>query len=269
MLRMRRGQICPDKVVVPLRYSQITTLALGSSFCNVYAQNGVTDCDYSVPGDQSAIGLQQWLQFYERYRVLATHFRVTVINADPNNNPVAFSIAAGADFFLSSTTAVEVSQLKFAPTRDLIWVAAGTPPRTKALKVNTSELLGERQYDEEDLFGTSTNPTKMLYLYFAATAFGAGSPPAASVQLAVEIEYMVEFSQSISQFAPVVPLASSPHAPSFAAGPAKADPAGVLYPIMLPPAADEMSAAESLSRPPRALVVQGAGSTCKCERCVT
>ncbi len=194
VLRMRSGQICPDKVVVPLRYTNIISLTPATSVSYQWAQNGLWQCDLMVGGTSPPVGWLQWMSFYTRYRVLGTSFRVTIIN--PSSSAVAFSIAASDVNVGGGAGAVFIANLKFAPVKDVIWVGQAQPPRTKALKVNTSELLGEKQYDEANLYGdVGSNPTHLQYLILGTTVVGTS----ATINVAVEIEYLAEFTEAQNQ----------------------------------------------------------------------
>jgi len=256
-LSLRRGQICPDKMVVPLRYVQIQPINPNTSFTYSWAQNGVYDSDVTTGGATPAVGFTQWMGLYQRFRVLAATFSVVVVN-NADADPIAISIAASEAAVLTTATAVQVASLKFAPYRDLTYAVQNAPPQKLMFKINTSELLGDRQYDEATLYGSATaNPAKLFYFCLGATAINASA-----YQAAVEIEYLVEFSQADAVPGTLAYSLAHPEPPKLEAP--KADP-GVK---MLPHAMTDESPDAPFARFPRTLVVSDPGSTCTCERCV-
>ena len=116
--------LCPAVVRVPLKYS--TRLALVSSI-GVYAEhnfagNGLFDPDVTGVGTQPT-GFDQWMAFYQKYRVLASHIQVRAINPTAATN--AQSMADIGVVPTNTTTAFANSDV------------AGSQPYAKRTLANT------------------------------------------------------------------------------------------------------------------------------------
>lgn len=185
--------LCPDGITVRLTYA--TSYTIGGSniqFDKIMSGNGLYDPDISGTGHQP-LGFDQWMAFYDRYRVLSSTCTVTTINGQttagrniqttliPSNNQTAI---ANDD---------EAEELPEAEEANAGIVNGPSEDTVRATK-QTATMVGvpNIKYSTEYSGTVSTNPNQQWYWrVFHASVDGT----AISAFVNIKIIYTVEFYQ--------------------------------------------------------------------------
>jgi hypothetical protein len=191
--RLLAGQICPDRLIVPMKYTAPFTISASGGFASyVFSQNSVYDPDVTSTGG-SCPGFNTIMNLYQKFRVLGSKIRVTIQNgaslllvaavAPTHTNPGTSNSA----FIAASQRMARPHALKIAPADGY------GPPIVLEDSVNTSEMQGDALYDSIQLFGTiSADPALQFYWVVGSNDLN-GLPY--SFQGVVELEYLTEYSR--------------------------------------------------------------------------
>jgi len=191
-LRLRYGQLVPDKLIVPMKYVQSVILSSASGAQSyTFSMNSVYDPNVTSTGG-SVVGFTPLAGLYQRYRVTSSAIRVNFTTTD--DAAIAVSLAPSSINVGSTTSAEVIAGLKHAKPRILrVLPAAGYGPSV-VLEDSSSiaAIRGERLYDEQDLFGSeSTDPALQFYWMIGTSCI---NNPAYTCNITVEVEYLTEWS---------------------------------------------------------------------------
>lgn len=192
-------KICPDTMRVKLDYTFRTfqyTLG-GPAFHHILRGNSVHDPDFSITGNPSATGHVGWSHFYDRYRVIGSSVKVSVMSG----------AADYAGFFnmalcpsSSSSTGLQFADWANQPYSKTGQTATGnTFPINQVIyyKMDTAKICGVPDISTEANFSalTSVNPNQVWYWHLYLE--GDLSQPTLSIGVMVcfEITYDVEYFQ--------------------------------------------------------------------------
>jgi hypothetical protein len=191
--------ICPAAMRVPIKYSCRLALlsAIGVYVEHNFTGNGLFDPDVTGTGTQPT-GFDQWMAFFQRYRVIASHFRARVINPTAATNA-----AAMADISIvptNTTTAFANSDIAGSQPyarRNLvneIGMGPNGPARLEA-SMETDLILGTSRdavISEENYSGTaSANPSNLWYWRLTQEPADLASNSTGIYE--IEITYLVDF----------------------------------------------------------------------------
>ena len=192
--RLRAGQICPDRLIVPMKYSSVFSISGAggvASYC--FSQNSVFDPDVTSAGGSCA-GFTTLMNLYTRYRVYSSKIRVTVQNA--NTNLVACAVAPTLTNLGTSVSGILVAGARHAKPHALRILPSNANGPAVVLEdsITTAELVGDQLFDDKDLYGpASSDPAAQFYWMVGSQDLnGLGY----SFQGTVEIEYLTEFSEA-------------------------------------------------------------------------
>lgn len=183
--------ITSDKVQAKLTWTQSINASTVSGFVRTYAQNSLYDPDQDNLGGVSALGLYQWSQFYNRYRVYASKISVQArsLNTAQDVCMVVVPSITGPTLNYEDAIARPYSAHTMLPT-----FAAGYFKMLKSyISVRKLAGLSKATMQDQDLSAAcNANPTKttLWQIYFAAI----NDPTAAlNVVYTVKLTYYAEF----------------------------------------------------------------------------
>lgn len=191
--------LCPAAMRVPLKYSARLSLTstIGVYVEHNYAGNGLFDPDVTGVGTQPT-GFDQWCAFYQRYRVLASHFRVRVLNPTATTNAQAMSdIVVTATNTTTAFANSDVAASQPYATRSLANTISNGPngPVRFSKMMESDLILGvskEAMLSETTYAGSpSTNPGDVWYWRICQEAADLASTFTNIYE--VEITYLVDF----------------------------------------------------------------------------
>jgi hypothetical protein len=193
--RLSAGQICPDRLIVPMKYSSIWTISGAAGVASyVFSQNSVYDPDVTSTGGSCA-GFSTLMNLYTKFRVISSKIRLTIQNGA--NVLLAVAVAPSHVNLGTSSSALLVAGQRMArPHAMKVLSSEGQGPAVVIEdSVNTSEMLGDALYDSTQLFGSiSADPALQFYWVVGSNDFN--SLPY-SFQGVVEIEYLTEYSRPL------------------------------------------------------------------------
>ncbi len=185
----------------PSQALTITEAAAGAGASYTFAVNSVFDPDFSGAGNQP-IGLDQWSQFYGRYRVRRLKYTIYLMNVAGTSNAQS---VAGVYFSPQST-------LPANPTAWLAQPSLGSRTRTVVLSaygggrdvvtltgtVSLPKLFGvsgNEYFSEMDFAATTSgSPARLGYMH----VWILGSSITAVLRFHVILEYDTELSQPVA-----------------------------------------------------------------------
>jgi hypothetical protein len=193
--RLPAGQICPDRLIVPMKYTGPFTVSGASGAASyTFSQNSVYDPDVTSTGGGCA-GFNTLMNLYSKFRVTSSKIRVTIQNGAAVL--LAVAVAPSHVVFGAATSAYVIAGQRMAkPHAIKILAEQGHGPAVVLEdSVNTSELLGNELYDSTQLYGSiAADPT--LQFYWSLGSNDLNSLPY-SFQGIVEIEYLTEYSRPL------------------------------------------------------------------------
>lgn len=181
----------PNSIMTKLRYSSYYTLSHGAAArgINVFAANGLFDPDLTGTGHQP--------MYYDQYTALYNHYVVIgskiTVNYAPATAAQNFLVGIDGDDDSSVTTGVETLLERNNAVSTLL-PALGGGSKTLVMTFEPNEDFGvDAIADGESSTATNANPTE-LWCY-GVWAAGADITTSGSVNVLVEIEYTVRFSE--------------------------------------------------------------------------
>lgn len=184
--------LCPDGITVRLTYATSYQLTFGTQFDKIMSGNGLYDPDVSGSGHQP-LGFDEWMAFYDRYRVLASTCTVNTINTNTTagNNLQTTLIPTNQQTAIAN--ADEAEELPDAEEANAGIATGPAEDMVRATK-QTSTMVGvpNIKYATEYSGTATSNPTQQWYwrVYHEATN---GTTLAGFVN--INIVYTVEFYQ--------------------------------------------------------------------------
>lgn len=185
----------PDSVVVKLNYSglgQINTAQF--SIDKQYRLNSIYDPEYNL-GGQSAAGLAQWSNLYNKYRVYAVDYNITLANIQGVQSIAGAIVPAPAGFTLYSygelATQAYARPFMLAPVQ-------GMNRTTIKGRLYLPKLEGQtnKQYmsNPQNSAACNANPTNTNFLYMITQNIDNGANGTPNVlQWICKLRYHVEF----------------------------------------------------------------------------
>lgn len=179
-----------DRTFVKLHYRERITMTntAGAYAENFFAANGCYDPNITGTGAQPT-GFDQWMGFYNAYRVRGSKISVELANVG-STNPLAsietvivpVNDAAGFSSMDSASASAYAKRVLYA-------VQNGFPKLTSYL--STKKFCGDKPDDDSFTGTVSSNPTELWYWQILSQPVDRSS---GSVQYAyVDITYYVEF----------------------------------------------------------------------------
>lgn len=188
-----RGPVAP-RTIVKLKYQQ-DWASNGTTIDQVFNLNSIFDPDRTGGGHQP-LGRDQWVTFYNRYRVISTKYIIR-------------SVGVSAD----SVWKVNVLASNDGATFTNVQLAGESPDATTKLVTNSSpavfhgsfympRLNGQTtaQYMADDRFQAlmSADPSEVLCLHIVHSAVGTDATPSASaIAHSITLIYLVELFDPI------------------------------------------------------------------------
>jgi hypothetical protein len=189
---LRSGQIVPDILIVPMKFATVISFNVaGGVGSYVFSQNSAFDPNVTGTGATVA-GFTSLLALYERSRVLSSKFKCCPISTDAL---LAVAIAPSNVNYGTSASAFGVASLRYAKPDIMRFLPAASSGSLPVLRdeVDTTELAGTPLFNAPEYYMLgAADPATQFYWTIAASTIPAGGT--ATVGIAVEIEYLVEWS---------------------------------------------------------------------------
>ena len=203
--------LTPDRMFIKMRFAYIVRVSGTVAQQYVFCGNSIYDPDPAI-GGASAEGFNQWMAFYQFYRVHNSSIRVDVTpdytGASPNySNIRAIVVPSTTATWTLSPMAASCS--RFARKGHIAWTGKGLATITN--RMSTCKLLGLRsnEGDMYSLSGTSSsNPTILWYWHILFDGMNGSSSDVKVISEHV-ITYSVELwkrKDTIELSVPVVDL---------------------------------------------------------------
>lgn len=194
----------PPLSYVSLKYPSqalgIYEAAAGSGVSYTFSLNSVFDPDFSGSGNQP-IGLDQWAQFYGRYRVIKVRFTLYIVNLSTSVKLVAGCYASPQSTLPANPTSWMAQSDLGTKTRCVVLSTQGGGRDVTTIKgvVHLPKVFGvtQKEYTSEmDFAALITNsPARQAYLHMwilgDASAVG-------SAKIYTVFEYDTELSQPVA-----------------------------------------------------------------------
>jgi hypothetical protein len=191
---LRAGQIVPDKLIVPMKFSDTVNVTGTSTRSYVYSQNSAFDPNVTGTG-ASVVGYNSLQALYGRCRVFSSKIKVSPVSSDAF---ISYAVAAGNINYGTSASAIGVASLRNARPEALKWVpyisggGVVTADANSFDEIETAKLAGSPLYNSDEYYSLgAADPATQFYWTIAASAFLGGSFAAV---FHVELEYLVEWS---------------------------------------------------------------------------
>lgn len=189
---IRGPTVCPDKVLVKLKYSDNQLFTAANLTTLVYRGNGLFDPDQSGIGTQP-YGFDQWAMFYQRYKVNAAKILIRIINESTTEN-------AQVSCFPSTITThpfAFVQQAVDAPyNKDRIVGPEGSSNIKYLTNYTTTKSIRGTEFIDEDFASQTTTVPGRQWFYLVLANNLDGS--ALRLRMQVTITYFCEFYKRLN-----------------------------------------------------------------------
>lgn len=196
----------PTNMNVLLRYCDVYNLTRSTTqWTQTYRANSVHDPYYATGGHQP-MGFDQWAEFYSYYTVTSCKCTVRVAAGNNNNNSDAsmlfIALTTGAIFGATDVSAI--TEQNMAVTTVIPGnpqIISGNDGFTLTKWFNARDFF--RLQDVKDAKGlvgatTGSSPTSEAFFQIGLVPYNVGGTYGGQLNLTVELEYHVEFSDPIS-----------------------------------------------------------------------
>jgi hypothetical protein len=161
--------VCPDRIQLPLKYSQNGTLGGSITVDQVFNLNSLFDPDRTGAGHQP-LGFDQWSAFYNRYRV--DKVKVVVDLLPLNSIYTDVVIQASNDATALSTLATVLSAVESPFSKAFMMSGNNTMVRHFQKTYDLAAITGvtRSKYITDDIYAATTgaSPTEILALHLCA-----------------------------------------------------------------------------------------------------
>jgi hypothetical protein len=182
--------ICPDSIIVRLRFNDITAFTSGTSGSYVYAINDVYDPNVTGVGAQP-LGFDQWCGLYQRFEVLKSTILVEFTNSDATDNvrvAIVPTISSSSPSLINAST---MARSKYG----IMGGIGGISFKRLVCTVSPRALIG-RNTNSVNYTGSSTaSPASLVYWHVLAASMT--STTLNTVQ-STEVTYTVKFYDRVS-----------------------------------------------------------------------
>lgn len=194
------GVLTPHiRIVLPYAASiSLSEAAAGAGASYSYCLNNVFDPDFTGVGAQP-LGLDQYAQFYGRYRVCKLRYAVSFSNLSGTTQPIYVGLYCSPQSTLPANPMAWVIQP--TPGTKVKQIAATTGGLTVHEfkgSVNLPKIFGvtaKEYFDEADFTAlVSSNPARQGYLHL----FVVGGAAVATARMLVRLWYTTELSQAVA-----------------------------------------------------------------------
>lgn len=184
----------------PTQAIAITESAAGTGAYYTFAINNVNDPDFSGAGNQP-IGLDQWTQFYGRYRVLRLKYRLFCGNvSSPGSTPVMTGVYFSPQSTLPANPTSWLCQPTFGSRAKILSnINGGTDVCEMSGTVKIHDVFGvtKNEYMSEMDFAAviGTNPSRVGYMHVWILG---NAVTTCSLRFWSILEYDTELSQPVA-----------------------------------------------------------------------
>lgn len=188
------GDTVPDRTMVKMAYAQFYSLSPGSGnySLQVMRGNSIHDPDLTGVGHQP-YGHDQWAQFYEYYRVVASKIEVMATCTD-TAEPVLLIVTPSEDStVIDGGNPDTYAETPYSKSKYLA-VRGGQDSCTMVSYMPTQKVLGVHTiisgYDEAAAFGSNPSTGAAWFWHvMAVTRSGLGTP---ALETQIKVTYYVE-----------------------------------------------------------------------------
>lgn len=190
----------PDKTLMKLKYVQsirLDDIIGGVPQTYTYRANSINDPDFAFGGAR-VTGWNQWVNFYNRYRVNASKINVQILNFNTTtaNSTVLVACSPNLDPGSSVQSPEQLTTLPYVRYRVMAPSSGGGNPRSIKNYISTKKMFGINQLDDLDFYSDfNSNPTREFFWNISANNITANT---FSVVLLVNITYYVELSRRVT-----------------------------------------------------------------------
>lgn len=182
------GQVMPDRTFTKLRWSKAFQLIGGTSTYAQFSQNGIFDID-PVVGSQQPMGFDQYMAMYSKFKVHKSTIKIRCLNIAAQ--PCMLLLYPVLDVLSTPSSLEQDLEQRYSKQTSITSVNAGG----KAMLVNSllvKKFNGGLSKLDSTFEGTQlANP--VVENYWNIVCYSADGVTAHNVQIAVEIDYHVEF----------------------------------------------------------------------------
>lgn len=206
LLSSKIPYIVPHKYRCKLRYcEEITLQPLANSITQyVFSANGLYDPNITGSGHQPN-GFDQLITLFSLYRVLWSKIRVSYVDTTASNpTPMYYTVSLlGTSAATYTTVQAMLEDAERGATKNIqVTGAFGGPLDAQAdyRKFGVQAVYKAKYIPKNagDQTGSATiNPAEQMYYVISAASVGGNTP--SSCKFLVEIDYIAEFSEPVSQ----------------------------------------------------------------------